>query len=243
MDNLKEKIEQLEKLSAFKSDVISISAHELRTSLTALRWINEMMLKGDTGELTGEQRNFIEKQKLSIERMLGLVQEMLNINHTETAGLTYTFKNIDIVEIIEGVMFDFIGESYKKSIETVFIKPTEKIKKVKADPDKIRVVIQNLIENAIKYSESGDKVIVSAGVEGDFVRISVKDSGIGIPEEDKPQIFGKFYRGEKAKAEHSFGSGLGLYTAKKIIEAHGGEMSFDSKDDQGTTFFFTLPIA
>jgi len=242
MDNLNEKIEQLEKLSAFKSDVISISAHELRTSLTALRWINEMMLKGDTGDLTGEQRNFIEKQKLSIERMLSLVQEMLTINHTETAGLTYNLKNVDIVEIIEGVMFDFIGESYKKSIETVFIKPTEKIKKVKADPDKIRVVIQNLIENAIKYSKSGDKVIVSVGIEEDFVRVSVKDNGIGIPEDEQSKIFGKFYRGDKARTEHSFGSGLGLYTAKKIIEAHKGMLSFESKDNQGTTFFFTLPI-
>lgn len=243
MENLQKKIEQLEKLSAFKSDVISISAHELRTSLTALRWINEMMLKGDVGELSSEQKNFIEKQKSSIERMLSLVQEMLTINHTETTGLTYNLKSVDIVQIIEGVMFDFIGESYKKSIETVFLKPTQKIKKVKADEDKIRVVLQNLIENAIKYSGEGSKVIISVSEEGEFVRVSIKDNGIGIPEEDKGNIFNKFYRGEKAKSEHSFGSGLGLYTAKKIAEAHGGEMSFESIDNNGTTFFLTLPVA
>ena len=243
MEELKEKIEQLEKINAFKSDVISISAHELRTSLTALRWINEMLLDGDVGEITREQKDFIEKEKTSIERMLSLVQEMLEINHTESIGLTYKFQSIEILPIIEGVTFDFIGESHKKSIEIIFIKPQIELPKVTADPDKIRVVLQNLIENALKYSNEGSKIIISISKEEENIRVAVKDNGIGIPESDRANIFDKFYRGEKAKSIKTFGTGLGLYTAKKIIDAHGGQINFESKDKDGTTFFFTLPIA
>lgn len=243
MEELKEKIDQLEKINTFKSDVISISAHELRTSLTALRWINEMLLDGDVGEITREQKDFIEKEKTSIDRMLSLVQEMLEINHTESIGLTYKFKSIDILPIIEGVIFDFIGESHKKSIEILFIKPEEQMPKITADPDKVRVVLQNLIENSLKYSSKDSKIIISISKEGGSIRVSVKDNGIGIPNEDGAHIFDKFYRGEKAKSIKTFGTGLGLYTAKKIIDAHGGQINFESKDGDGTTFFFTLPIA
>jgi signal transduction histidine kinase len=243
MEDLQVKIDQLEKINAFKSDVISISAHELRTSLTALRWINEMLLDGDVGEITREQKDFIEKEKISIERMLSLVQEMLEINHAESTGLTYKFQSVDILQIIEGVVFDFIGESHKKDIEILFIKPEDKMPKVTADSDKIRVVIQNLIENALKYSNKGSKIIISISKEEKSIRVSVKDNGIGIPNEDKAHIFDKFYRGEKAKSIKTLGTGLGLYTAKKIIDAHGGQINFESKDNDGTTFFFTLPIA
>lgn len=240
---LEKKIKELEKLNSFKSDVISISAHELRTSLTALKWINEMLINGDVGPLLLEQKQFIQKSNRSIERMLLLVKEMLTINHTETIGLSYFFTKVDIVSLIEEVVFDFVGESYKKSIQTVFIRPENYIPKIKADPDKIRVVLQNLIENAIKYSKTNDKVIISVYKKENFVWIYIKDNGIGIPQNEKKKIFSKFYRGKYAKKGHPFGSGLGLYTAKKIINAHNGEIDFESKKNEGTTFFFSLPIA
>ncbi len=232
----------LRKMNDMKSDWISISAHQLRTSLSAVKWILKMFIDGDFGKLTNEQTGFIGKAFDSNERMITLVNELLSLNHTEQTSLTYNFQNHDIVALTDSVIFDFSGESYKKGVPVVFLKPTTPLPPCAFDEEKIRVVIQNLIENAIKYSNHGDKVIISITPSPTAIEISVKDSGIGIPAAEQDKILSKFFRATNAKAHDPIGSGLGLYTTKSIVERHGGKLSFESEENSGTTFHFTLPL-
>lgn len=242
IEELRKENEELKKIHTLRSDWIAISSHELRTSLSANKWILKMFLDKDFGPITTEQEGFIKKAYEANERMLGLINEMLAINHTQDASLiTYNFKDSNIIELIEGIIFDFHGESFKKGIEVLFLKPDPLPTAIRIDDEKIRVVLQNLIENAIKYSNQGDRVIISVIDSPDKLTISVKDNGIGIPLDEQQRIFEKFFRASNAKDKESVGSGLGLYTTKTIIEAHGGTLTFESIPDQSTTFSFTLP--
>lgn len=246
MDNdmtLEQENAKLRKQNAFKTDVISISAHELRTSLSALKWILKMFLDKDVGEINAEQESLMKKAFDSNERMIGLVNEMLAINHSDEVNLTYETEQASIEDIIDTVLFDFIGEAYKRGIELLFLKPEHPMPKITADVSKIRVVIQGLVENAIKYSEDGGKVFISVHEKGREIEISVKDTGMGITAEDQPHIFEKFFRARNAKEKYSVGSGFGLFTAKRIVEHHGGTIRFESTEKNGTTFYITLPMA
>ena len=233
--------ESLRRDIAAKSDLISVSAHQLRTSLTSMKWILKMFLDGDFGTLTAEQHNFIEKAFESDERMVRLVNEMLSINHAEDTLDTMRLGHVDIVKLLEEVNFDFTGESYKRGIELIFLKPSQAVSPVMADMEKIRVVFQNLIENAIKYSNKGARVVVNVTETADTVEISVRDTGIGIADADTKNIFQKSFRTDNAQKQDSVGSGLGLYTTRRIIEKHRGKIWFESKIGEGTTFFVSLP--
>lgn len=241
LEKLQQENEELRRMNALKSDWISISAHQLRTSLSAIKWILKMFLDRDFGALTTEQNGFITKAYDSTERMVNLVNEMLSLNHAQET-LTYTFAKNDVVPLIENVVFDFHGESFKKHVELLFLKPNNVIPQIVCDAEKIRVVLQNLIENAIKYSNEGDSVIITATTEESGILLSVKDTGIGIPEEEQQKIFDKFFRATNAQKKDVVGSGLGLFTTKAIVEKHGGKMWFESKDGSGTTFYVRLPF-
>ncbi|MCX6753235.1 MAG: HAMP domain-containing sensor histidine kinase [Candidatus Nomurabacteria bacterium] len=245
IQKLKEENERLTKINSVKSEIVSIGAHQIRTSLAALKWIIKMFLDGDLGKLNTEQETLLRKAYDGNERAIGLVSEILLINKSEqVVEKEYVFEEINLVDIIEGTIFDFSGESTARGIEIIFLKPsTNGIPHVKADKEKIRVVFQNLIENAIKYSNYHGKIFISIKLnDDDFVQVSVKDSGIGISEDSKRQIFEKFYRTEKAQKKEAMGSGIGLYTTKKIVENHGGKVWFDSIEGHGTTFLFTVPV-
>ena len=241
LEKLKKENEELKKTSAVKSDWISISAHELRTSLAANKWMLKMFLDRDFGDITTEQAGFMKKAFDGTERMLGLVNDMLSVNHTQDATLEYHFQKADIVSILDDVIFDFHGESFKKGIEIIFLRPNPIPLPITMDAEKIRVVIQNLIENALKYSNAGTTVIISVKDDATTLQVSFKDQGIGIPTEDQSKIFEKFFRATNAKAKDEIGSGLGLYTTKSIIESHKGNLWFESIPGSGTTFFFTIP--
>lgn len=243
LKKLREENETLRRLNATKSDWISIAAHQLRTSLAAIKWILKMFLDKDFGAVNTEQEGFLKKAFESTERMTSLVNEMLSLNHTEDATLNFTYTQNDIVELVESTIFDFTGESHSKGIEIVFLKPTEKIAPAQFDVEKIRVVLQNLIENALKYSDHDDKIFISVRInDSKEIEVSVKDTGIGIPPTEKEQIFNKLFRASNAKQRDEIGSGLGLYVTKYIVEKHGGRMWFESEERVGTTFFFTIPL-
>ncbi|MCE9585485.1 HAMP domain-containing histidine kinase [Candidatus Nomurabacteria bacterium] len=241
---LKEENERLRQLCAIKSDIISISAHQIRTSLSALKWIIKMFLDGDLGKITFEQENLLRKAYESNDRSINTVNDLLLANKTENVTeKEYIFESVNMVEIIEKSIFDFSGESYNNGIEIIFLKPNEKIQEVKADKEKIRVVFQNLLENAIKYSNYHGKIFIGIRMnEENFIEVSVKDTGIEISEENKSKIFEKFYRTPEAQKKEVVGSGIGLFTVKKIVENHGGKIWFNSEKGSSTTFFFTIPI-
>jgi signal transduction histidine kinase len=173
--------------------------------------------------------------------MISLVGDMLAINHTQDAALEYRFTSANMVTLVDDVLFDFHGESFKKGIELIFLKPDPLPAPITLDQGKIRVVIQNLIENALKYSTRGESVIIAIKDTASEIQLSVKDQGIGIPQAQQEHIFEKFFRATNAKDKENVGSGLGLYTTRLIVEAHGGKLWFESTEGEGTTFFVTLP--
>lgn len=242
LENLQKEVESLKNANAVKSDLISISAHQLRTSLSALKWILKMFLDKDVGTLSSEQESLIQKASESNDRMIALVNDMLTLSHTEETALSFKLAPTDLVKLFEQTLFEFSGESHKKQIELVFLKPDTHSANVNCDPEMIRVVFQNLTENAIKYSNAGDKVVISIKENSDTLEISVHDNGIGISDEEQKNIFSKFFRAENAKKKDTIGSGLGLFTVKKIVEHHNGKIWFESHKDKGTTFFVSLPI-
>ena len=241
--NLEDENKKLLDFCSAKADMISISAHQIRTSISAIKWVIKMFLDGDLGKLTTEQENLLRKAYESNEKAIGVVNELLLVNKTEDIiEKEYSFEPVDIVELVDGAIFNFSGEAYGRGIEIIFLKPTNQIPKGMIDKEKILVAMQNLLENAIKYSNMHGKVFITLNNKDGFIQFAIKDTGVVISEEGKDKIFKKFYRDPDAQRKEAIGSGIGLYTVKKIIEKHGGEIWFESANDIGTTFYFTIPI-
>ncbi len=241
---LQEENKKLQKIIAAKSDVISLSTHQIRTALAALKWIVKMFLDGDLGKLTAEQENLMIKAYESNEKAIQVLNELLLSNKSEAiVEKKYVFKRVDIVEMIESAIFDFSGEAHVKGIEIIFLKSETNNRFVSADKEKLLIVLQNLIENAIKYSDKHGKIFITISDKDNMMQVSVKDKGIGISEEGKGKIFEKFYRDDEAQKKEAVGSGIGLYTTKKIVEKNGGEIWFESSKNEGTTFSFTVPLS
>lgn len=236
--------DELTKMNEIKSDLISISAHQLRTSLSALKWILKMFTDKDLGEITPEQESFIKRALTSNERMIILVNDLLTLNHTEDTIIKFNLKKINILDLIDETIFEFSGETRKKNIDLIFLKPEENIPMVEGDSEMLRVVIQNLVENSIKYSDQSDKIFISLrhNQKDNSVEFSVRDTGIGITKEDQQNIFNKFFRASNAKDKDNMGSGLGLFTTKNIVEKHKGKIWFESTESVGTIFFVSLPL-
>ena len=242
IEKLKKENDQLKKLNDNKSDIISITAHQLRTSISALKWILKMFIDGDECKLTSEQEELIKKAYESNEHILAIVNDLLTLSHSEDMSVTYNFKKIDIMYLVEQALFEFHEETNKKEIALIFNKPTAPIPLVNCDQERVLVVVQNLIENSIKYSNPKGKVVVSIARKENDIELSVTDGGIGIKDTDKENIFKKFFRAQNAIDKDSIGSGLGLFTTKTIVEKHNGKIWFENNESGGTTFFITLPI-
>ena len=225
-----------------KTEFVSLAAHQLRTPLSAIKWTLRMLLDGDLGKITAEQRDFVEKTYKSNERMIALINDLLDITRIEEGRYIYkpTFNQIE--DIVQFVIKSFNEEIKRKNIEFEFKKPKENLPQVKVDVEKIRLAIDNLIDNAIRYTLARGKVIVSLKLVKKEIEFSVKDTGVGIPEDQQERVFTKFFRGANVMRMETEGTGLGLFITKNIIEAHGGRIWFDSEEGKGTTFYFTLPV-
>ncbi len=239
---LEKENEKLKKLNAVRADIISINAHQLRTSLTAMKWTMKMFMDEDLGPVSAEQKEYLDTCYDRNERMIKLVTEMLDVNKKGEMSDEYHFEKASLAELIEDTLVDFAGEAQKKEIG--FIDATDtKLPEVLMDADKIRIVFQNLVENALKYSDAGKSVTVSARPVDSSVEVTVADEGIGISKLDQERIFSKYFRADNAKQKGPTGSGIGLFTTKHIIEEHGGSIWFESEKGKGTAFHFTLPVA
>jgi len=225
-----------------KTEFVSIAAHQLRTPLSAIKWTLEMMLDGDMGEISEEQRGFLKKTYQSNERMIRLINDLLNVTRIEEGRFLYKTKKCDIIELAENVLAPLKEVARRKGIKVITDWPKKKIPKVEVDTEKISLVIQNLVDNAINYTKKGGEIKITIDYHKEEIIFSVKDNGIGISDSQKKRIFSKFFRGDNAVRAETEGTGLGLYIAKNIIEAHKGKIWFESEENKGTTFFFSLPI-
>jgi len=233
--------ERLRVLDQMKSEFVSIAAHQLRTPLSAVKWALQMVLDGDAGELSMEQANLLKKGYANNERMITLVDGLLNVHRIETGKQIYTFQKAQIEDAIANAIEVASHSLNKRDIRIIFDRPETLLPRIVIDEEKIRSVIEGLLDNALKYMEKG---FITVGVEDitTGIEIRVQDTGIGIPENEAPRIFSKFFRGSNAVKLSTEGSGLGLFIAKSIIERHQGTIHFVSKPGDGTTFFIRLPF-
>jgi PAS domain S-box-containing protein len=227
-----------------KTEFVSLAAHQLRTPLSAIKWTLKMLLEGDLGEITGEQRDFVEKTYQSNERMISLINDLLDITRIEEGRYLYRPSPADFEELASSVVSFCQEVAARKKIKLDFEKPQIKLPKANMDVEKVKLVVQNLIENAIKYTPVGGKVEASLGYDKAKKEITflVKDTGVGIPGDQQPRVFTKFFRAANVMRMETEGSGLGLFISKNIVEAHGGKIWFESKEGQGTTFYVALPV-
>ncbi len=235
--------DRLTELDKVKTEFISVAAHQLRTPLSAIKWTLSLLIDEGVKNLTSEQRSLLMKGYESNERIIRLINEMLIVTRIESGKMSYSFSFIHIEDLIDSCLEDFIGQAKTRNINLSFSEPASRLPYVNMDPDKIRTVLQNLIENAVFYTRDNGSITVSAKLEDNHIKVFVKDDGIGIPEKQKIGIFSKFYRADNALKARTDGSGLGLFVAKSIIEKHKGEIGFESKEGEGTTFYFTIPCA
>ena len=224
-----------------KSDFISIAAHQLRTPLSAIKWVIKMILDGDVGKLNKEQQKLLYKGYSSNERIIKLVNDMLNVSRIEEGRFGYIFKKCDLLEILNNNLENFKNKIKDKKIK-INIKKPSKIPTIYIDEEKITLVVENLIDNAIKYTPINGTIDITIKKLKHYFEFTIKDNGVGIPEKDQDKMFTKFFRANNVVRLQTEGSGLGLFIVKNIIEKHKGEISVESQEGKGTAVSFTLPI-
>jgi len=236
-----EDITDFKRLDEMKTDFINMVVHELRSPLSAIRQMNTVLVEGLAGPLNEKQKDLINRQILRIDELLNLINDLLDVAKIEAGRYVQHLVPTDICEIISNTISLMQEKARQQGVELIF--NCENKEPVPADPDSIKEVFSNLISNAINYSPDGGKVEVTVKGLKEYVEIKVSDTGIGIPKEEIPKIFDKFYRVKDPKARHVKGTGLGLYIVKNIIDAHKGSIDVESEVGKGTTFRILLPIA
>lgn len=232
--------ERLMTLDHAKSEFVTIAAHQLRTPLSALKWAQQMLLDGEAGAVTEPQRLLLGQSQESVRRMVVLVNDLLAADHLEYGKVTYNFISACPEDILQSMAAELkpMADEHHISVLCDF---QGKRSIVQADIGRLKEAFLNIINNAIKYSPEGGKVAIASAYGMGKVSLSITDSGIGIPLADRERLFEKFVRMENAKKVDANGSGLGLFIAKKIVDAHGGTIWFTSDEGVGTTFYIELP--
>jgi PAS domain S-box-containing protein len=244
-DITSEKMEQNQ-----RSEFVSTASHEMRTPVAAIEGYLSLALNPKVSKIDDHAKNLLEKAHSSTEHLSQLFADLLTASKAEDGRLTSYAKAIEIGEILEQTTDDARFGAQKKGLQMHFYLSTNAavgsgrvvrpLFYVHADPNRIREVIQNLVDNAIKYTNEGDVTIALTG-DNSVVQIQIKDTGDGIPEEDIPHLFQKFYRVDNSLTRTVGGTGLGLYICKKIIELYNGHIWVESHVGKGSTFFINLP--
>jgi len=233
-----------ELLRKTQSDFITIVAHQLRTPLSGLSWILEMLAKKEVGSLTSEQEKLINDGRKAMGESLKTVEDLLNVAQIEEGRFGFQFSMADIEKIIENVLIKFEPVAKINDIKLIFQRPEFQLKPFVMDPLRVKLVLEILVDNGLKYNVKNGEVRVRIDpMEGKpFILISVEDTGVGISREDLSRLFTKFFRSKAALKGQTSGIGLGLYLAKNIIDRHGGKIWAQSALGRGSIFTFSLPI-
>lgn len=233
--------ERLAEANRMKTEFISIVSHQLRSPLSNLKWATELLMSGRLGKVEEKQTEYYRILKENSARMQELISDLLAVSRIETATLSLKKQEMSLTELTEEVIKSFEIFVRFSNVKLSF-DFQENLPRIFADPSQIRLVIENLLDNAARYIRKDGEVSIKIGKRSRGIFFEIKDTGVGIPKKDQKHIFQKFFRAENATRYQTQGSGLGLYIAKAVIEKSGGKIGFKSQEGVGSTFWFTLPI-
>jgi PAS domain S-box-containing protein len=225
-----------------KTEFVSLASHQLRTPLSTVSWYTEMLLGGKIGELNEKQTKYLNEVYQGNQRMIDLVNALLDVSRLELGTFPIEPKQINIIKLIKSVIHEQGPQINSKKIAFSFL--PEKVPIINADPKLVRMIVQNILSNSIKYTQAEGQVSISiSSVDKKNVLFKVSDNGYGIPRNQQDKIFTKLFRADNVREKDTDGTGLGLYIVKSVVENSGGKIWFEStKEELGTRFFVTLPI-
>ena len=233
-------VSHFRKVETMRRDFVANVSHELRTPLSILRGYLETLLD-DPDQPPGELRRILEIMERHSKRLNALVEDVLSLARLESPGIELNRSEVDLPELLHGIMRDWEKRFATKQLKSHLNFPGN-LPRLPADETRLQELIYNLLDNAVKYSKPGGTVSLRAELAGNSVRISVKDQGQGIPPNDLPRIFERFYRADKSRSAEQSGTGLGLSIVKHIAQLHGGTVEAESELGKGTTISVGLPI-
>ena len=224
-----------------KSEFVTIASHQLRGPVTDISWALEALTE-ETG-LSENGKSILQSTKKASGQLIRIIEDLISVSKIEEGRFGYEFESKDIVDVINKILSSVMVQAERAGVKVYFDRPKESLPKVLIDENKLTLAFYNFLENAIRYNIKNGEVIVKVEKIKDkpFLDIKIKDTGIGIPPDEVDKIFSKFFRARNALKFETEGSGLGLYIAKNIIRAHGGEIHVESELNRGSTFHFTLP--
>lgn len=226
-------------ISRVKSDFISTAAHQLRTPLTGIRWALQALEKQ---ELTDDQKTLIQDAVKKSKDLVAIVGTLLDISSIESGKHKYVFESLDLADLALEVIHDFVKLAEERKVLLAVGEVPPNFAQVRADREQVKWILNNLVENAIRYTPAGGSVKVSFEAFPSRSQVLVRDTGIGITTKDRNNIFERFYRAENAVAKENQGNGLGLYISRTIATDHGGDLNFTpNPEGPGTTFTLSLP--
>lgn len=239
LETVSEKEKRVDRL---RTEFLSLAAHQLRTPLVEVKWALQVLLDGERGNLSATQKELLQKTYGSNEGMLLLINDLLDITKIEEGKYLSNLSLMQIEDMGASLVELHKEEAGRQKVELGFQAPQKPLPQVLVDEEKIKLVLQSLVENAIHYTPPGGRVTVSFFSDTKEVGVSVQDTGVGIPKEEQGRIFEQFFRATNAKKLGTIGTGLGLYLAKNIVEAHGGRIWFVSQEHKGSDFRVALPL-
>jgi len=234
--------QEIEKIDKAKSEFISIASHQLRTPLTAIKGYISLILEGTYGQLAEKQARPLENVYQSNERLIRLVNDLLNLSRLDVGKIEFSPELISLEEMVSDIIEELRINAEKKGLYIKMVKPPEPLPKIMADQDKLRQVILNIVDNAIKYTKEGGITLELKKLD-EQEEIKVSDTGEGMDEGELNSLFQMFSRATAGTQLHAEGAGLGLYVARQFIEMHGGKIWAESPGkSKGSTFYIQLPI-
>lgn len=234
---------ELQKLDRIKTEFMSITSHQLRTPLTAIKGYISMILEGDYGPIPENIKEKMEIVFESNENLIKILNDILNISRVEMGKMKIELKKSSVENIISEVIEEFKMEAEKKNLKIIWFKPKNPLPKINIDENKIKQIITNILDNAIRYTSKGYIEITVENEDSRVIIIKVRDTGEGMTGEEIANLFTSFSRGEAGVQKNLKGSGLGLYIARKFIEMHNGKIRAESEGkNMGSTFYIEIPI-
>ncbi|WP_406660811.1 PAS domain S-box protein [Methanolobus sp. ZRKC3] len=233
--------EELKSLDRMKDEFLSNVSHEFKTPLTSIQGYSQLISDGTLGDVNEQQRKAVETVIRNSERLRRLVDSLLYLSRAQAGKIRYSFDHLRIADVIDNSIQDIALQAESKNI-TIKKDVPDELPVITADKDKLMDVFINLIDNAIKFTPENGTITVSSNVDGESLHLSVKDTGIGIPESKIPNLFQRFYQIDSSVKRKYGGTGLGLYICRKIVEDHGGNIWVESTEGEGSTFHIMLPL-